>query len=83
LGTAYNLVVAPQEADTAFKLAEVTVSAAADLTAYSGGSDFHLASRASTGVGFTLTTTIRPVMSLILSDITNAAGSGSVGIIGG
>jgi hypothetical protein len=71
-GTTYYAGFAPQEAGANFRLVGMVAGAAADLSAYPGGTNWYLATRS--GGAWTAVTTTRPLMHLILSDITPPAG---------
>jgi len=79
-GTTYKIGLKANEASVAMDLRMMNLAAAADRAAWPGGTAFAALSRA--GGAWTVDTTSRPLMSLILADWTVAAGGGLARIIG-
>jgi len=74
-GTDYRIGFAPQESGASFYLQMITTSAAGEAAAYPGGSAFSYAYRTDAGA-WTDDANTRPMVELILADITAPAGSG-------
>lgn len=73
-GSAYHIGLKADGGTTAMSLASITLDAAADRAAWPGGEQFNLCTR--NGGTWTEVTAKRPLMNLILSDITEPAGGG-------
>jgi len=86
-GTPYNIVVSPQDAAQNCTLSYIDVAYAQDMMALPFGTGFVWTERASGGAtAFTAIATRRPMLDLIISDITEPVGGGAGGgahIIGG
>jgi len=86
-GTTYRIGYAPQDASNGFALHTLDFATAGDRTAFPGGTMFAFASRSSCGGPCDATstpwapdtTTSRPLMELILDDLTPPSGAGSGG----
>lgn len=86
-GSTYRIGFAPQDSSNIFALATMDVPTAGDRTAFPGGTLFAFSSRTSCGSPCDATstawaadtTTSRPIVELILDDLTPPAGGGSGG----
>lgn len=78
-GTQYIVAAAPQETSNNMAIYSIESNASGELSAWGGQGNFNLATRTDSGA-WTITNTKRPVIELILEDITQPAGGGGSGI---
>jgi len=75
-GTAYNIVVSPQDAAQNCTLGYIDVAYAQDMMAFPFGTGFVWTQRASGGAtAFTTTATRRPMLDLIIADVSKPLGA--------